>query len=75
MHTSLSPPFIDVQCLDTFRTLLAYPQDSLHGRRICGYCVLKLIVRVGSCRTICTRHVLLDHIGLDVSESEYLSTQ
>jgi hypothetical protein len=44
MHTSLSLHFIDVQCLDMFRALLARPQEALHGRRIGGYCVLKLII-------------------------------
>jgi hypothetical protein len=51
-----------------FRALLAHPQDALHGRRIGEYCVLKLII--SSCRTVCIQNVLLDYIGLDVSESE-----
>jgi hypothetical protein len=38
MHTSLSLHFIDVQCLDMFRALLAHPQEALHGHRIGGYC-------------------------------------
>jgi hypothetical protein len=34
MHTSLSLYFIDVQCLDMFRALFAYPQKALRERRI-----------------------------------------
>jgi hypothetical protein len=36
--------FIDVQCLDMFRALLAHPQEALHGHRIVDYCVLKFII-------------------------------
>jgi hypothetical protein len=54
MHTSLSLRFIDIQCLDMFRPLLAHIQEALHERRVGGYCVLKLI---SSCRTICIQHV------------------
>jgi hypothetical protein len=39
MHTSLSLHFIEVQCLDMFRAILAHPQETLHGRRFGGYCV------------------------------------
>jgi hypothetical protein len=39
MHTSLSLHYIDVQCINMFRALLAHPQEALHGRKIGGYCV------------------------------------
>jgi hypothetical protein len=38
MYTSLSLHFIDVQCLDMFRALLAHPQEAVHERRIGDYC-------------------------------------
>jgi hypothetical protein len=68
MHTSLSLEFIDVQCRDMFRALLAHPQEALRERRIGDYCVLKLIIN--SCRTVCIQYILLYYIGLDVSKSE-----
>jgi hypothetical protein len=40
MQTSLSLHFIDVQCLDMFRALLAHHQEALYGRRFGGHCVL-----------------------------------
>jgi hypothetical protein len=40
MHTSLSLHFIDVQCLDMFRALLAHPQEALHERRIGDLCAV-----------------------------------
>jgi hypothetical protein len=51
-----------------FGVLLAHPQEALHGRSIGGYCVLKLII--SSCRTVCVQYVLVDYIGLGISESE-----
>jgi hypothetical protein len=50
-----------------FRALLADPQEALHELRVCDYCVLELI---SLCRTVCIQYVMLDYIGLDVSESE-----
>jgi hypothetical protein len=58
MHTSLSLHFIDVQSLDMFRALLRRHYTDTIG----GYCVLKLIMSI--------QYVLLDYIGLGVSESE-----
>jgi hypothetical protein len=40
MHTSLSLHFIDAQCLDVFRALLAHPQEALHERRIGDLCAV-----------------------------------
>jgi hypothetical protein len=51
-----------------FGHYFAHPQEALHGRRLGGYCVLKLLII--SCRTIHIQYFLLDYIGLDVSESE-----
>jgi hypothetical protein len=43
-----------------FRALLAHPQEALYGRKIGGYCVLKLIII--SCPTVGIWYVLLDYI-------------
>jgi hypothetical protein len=44
IHASLSLHFIDVQCLDMFRAILAHPQEAIHGQ---NWWLLCAIVDVG----------------------------
>jgi hypothetical protein len=49
MHTAFLLRFIDVQCLDMFRALLAHLQEALHGRRFDDLCA---VVDVGWCQDV-----------------------